>query len=146
MLHSRGFVTTLASGPGAAGRPSAVLRPCTVVFRGARWPGEVLAARAAGWRAEIAARVRPMPDVVGAVIENSPDAIALLFAVSSLPTAVAVLPADPRAWRSDPPFPPGMDWASLARVPIGRNRRISAWSRRTGLRGGPEHPSRLSLG
>jgi fatty acid CoA ligase FadD36 len=49
-----------------------------------------------------------MPDVVGAVIENSPDAIALLFAVSSLPTAVAVLPADPRAWRSDPPFPPGM--------------------------------------
>lgn len=41
------------------------------------------------------------------LMSNDPGAVALFFALSSLPLPVIVFPADARAWRSSPPVPAG---------------------------------------
>ncbi len=42
------------------------------------------------------------------VLGNHPEAVALFFALSSLPGAIILLSSDPRTWHSSPSFPPGL--------------------------------------
>ena len=45
--------------------------------------------------------------MVALVMASQPDVVALFFALTSLPTVLLLLPADPRAWSSAPPIPRG---------------------------------------
>lgn len=62
---------------------------------------------AAGWLDGVRAAVPATAGLTALVMHNHPESVALLFALSTLPLPVVILPADRRAWRSDPPLPPG---------------------------------------
>lgn len=62
---------------------------------------------AAAWAECIRARLPRSCDSVAIALANHPQAIALFFAVSSLPLPVILLSPDPRTWRSSPPIPAG---------------------------------------
>lgn len=81
--------------------------PPAIVFKDRRWPSTEVAAIAAGWLEVIHASVPPGARLTAMLMANQPDAIALFFALSSLPHPVVLYHADPRAWRSAPPIPPG---------------------------------------
>jgi len=66
-----------------------------------------MAAVAAGWLDMLQAKIPRTAELTAMALSNHPLAIALLFALSSLPLPVAVYPPDPRAWRSAPPLPEG---------------------------------------
>ena len=53
---------------------------------------------------------------IAMVLANQPDALALFFALSSLPVPVIALPADHRGWRSSPPLPAGTPIALTPRL------------------------------
>lgn len=81
--------------------------PPPVVFKGRLWSAEEMASIAAGWRDIVRDRTPDKPGLTAMLMANHPEAIALFFALSSLPHPVIVYAADPRAWRSQPPVPPG---------------------------------------
>ena len=93
--------------PRHAARAGATLRPPSIVFNGRRWPADEVAAVAAGWLEAIHGALPPAPRLTAMLMTNRPDAIALFFALSTLPVPVVIYHADPRGWRSDPPIPAG---------------------------------------
>ena len=82
-------------------------RPPSIAFNGRLWPSDELGAVAAGWLDGIRSFTPPAAGLTALPLPNHPDAVALFFALLSLPLPVIVLPPDPRAWRSSPPIPPG---------------------------------------
>jgi len=90
-----------------AGRSSAVLEPPPIAFGGAGWSSDELAAMAGGWLDFVRASVPDSAELTAMPMSNHPQAVALFFALSSLPLPVAVLPPDARAWRTSPPLPDG---------------------------------------
>jgi acyl-CoA synthetase (AMP-forming)/AMP-acid ligase II len=80
-------------------------RPPSIVFKGRSWPSEELAAIAVDWLDFIHASAPPAAEMTALPLANHVDAVALFFALSTLPRPVVVLPPDPRAWRSRPPLP-----------------------------------------
>lgn len=85
----------------------AIFRPPAIVFKGRYQSSDELAAVAEGWLDFLETSIPPTSGLTALALSNHPDAIALFFALSSLPFPPIVLPADPRAWRSSPPIPPG---------------------------------------
>jgi len=80
-------------------------RPPAIVFKGRSWPSEELAAIAGGWLDFVHASVPPAAELTALPLANYVDAIALFFALSTLPRPVVILPPDPRAWQSRPALP-----------------------------------------
>jgi acyl-CoA synthetase (AMP-forming)/AMP-acid ligase II len=95
------------SPPSASMRAASALpiRPPAVVFRDRLFSADELAGIAAGWRDIVQDSIPRTARLTALPLSNHPEAIALLFALSSLELPVAVYPPDPRAWRSDPPAP-----------------------------------------
>ena len=62
---------------------------------------------AAAWAEGIQERLPRSCDLIAIALANHPQAIAIFFAVSSLPLPVILLSPDPRTWRSSPPIPAG---------------------------------------
>ena len=81
--------------------------PPAVMFDGRLWTAEEMAALAWGWRDLVQERSAADTRLTAVPLANHPEAIALLFALSTLALPVIVYPPDPRAWRSAPPVPPG---------------------------------------
>lgn len=81
--------------------------PPPVLFEGREWSSDELTGLALTWREEIAREVDRWPGVVAHAMANHPEAVALLFALSSLPAPVVLLPPDLRGWQSSPPVPAG---------------------------------------
>ena len=79
--------------------------PPAVAFGDRVWTSEEMAGVAAGWLDAVRESVPATARLTAVPLSNHPEAIALLFALSSLSLPVAVYPPDPRAWRSDPPAP-----------------------------------------
>ena len=75
-------------------------RPPSIAFNGRLWPSEELAATAAGWLDRVQSLIPRTAKLTALRLPNRPDAIALFFALSSLPLPVVVLPPDPRAWHT----------------------------------------------
>jgi hypothetical protein len=71
------------------------------------WAADELSALALGWLDPIRAALSPATTLTALPLANRPDAVALFFALSTLPWPVVVLPPDVRAWRSAPPLPGG---------------------------------------
>jgi len=83
------------------------LGPPAIVFKDRRWSSAEVAAVATGWLELIHASVSQGARMTAMLMANNPDAIALFFALSSLPHPVVLYHADSRAWRSAPPIPAG---------------------------------------
>ncbi len=81
-------------------------RPPAIIFNGRHLPSDELAAMATGWLDFVHSSIPRTSGLTALALNNHPDAVALFFALSSLPLPLVVLPADPRAWRSSPPIPP----------------------------------------
>ena len=84
-----------------------VFGPPSILFEGRLWPAEEVAELAVGWLDVLHARIPRAAGLTAMTLSNHPEAIALLFALSSLSLPVVVYPPDPRAWRSSPPLPEG---------------------------------------
>jgi acyl-coenzyme A synthetase/AMP-(fatty) acid ligase len=84
-----------------------VVGPPSIVFESRLWPAEEVAAVAIGWLDMLRSKIPRAATLTAMTLSNHPDAVALLFALSSLPLPVVVYPPDPRAWRSSPPLPDG---------------------------------------
>src|SRR5215472_1085959 len=80
-------------------------RPPSITFERRLWPSEELAATAIGWLEHVQEAIPRNAGLTALPLSNRPDAIALFFALSSLPLPVVILPPDPRAWRSSPAIP-----------------------------------------
>ena len=83
------------------------IRPPAIVFKGRTWASDEMADVAAGYLAALQGALPPATGLTAMLMANQPDAIALYFALSSLPYPVIIYHADPRAWRSHPPVPAG---------------------------------------
>jgi non-ribosomal peptide synthetase component E (peptide arylation enzyme) len=83
------------------------VRPPTVAFGDRVLTSDEMVGIAAGWRDVVRESIPATARLTALPLSNHPEAIALLFALSSLSLPVAVYPPDPRAWRSDPPVPAG---------------------------------------
>ena len=79
--------------------------PPAIIFNGDHRPSDELAAVATGWLDFVQTSIPRTSGLTALPLNNHPDAVALFFALSSLPLPLVVLPADPRAWRSSPPIP-----------------------------------------
>ena len=79
--------------------------PPPLVFQGQRWSTEALTGMAVGLRHALAGKLPRSARHLAMVMANRPPSIALLFALSSFPIPVVVLPPDMNPWRSDPPVP-----------------------------------------
>jgi long-chain acyl-CoA synthetase len=84
-----------------------MLPPPSIVFKDRTWSSEEMAAVAAGWLGIVHSSMPPVAGLTAMLMTNHPEAVALFFALSSLPFPVIVYHADPRAWRSSPPVPAG---------------------------------------
>jgi acyl-CoA synthetase (AMP-forming)/AMP-acid ligase II len=111
----------------AAPTPRALLPP-EILFEGRRWTPDELAAVAAAWHGELAARVAPEA-LVATALPTHPEAVALYFALSARPGPFAPLARVPSGWRSDPPLPPG---TALVLPPA--HRHLAPEAERRGLR------------
>ena len=83
-----------------------MIGPPPTRFGGRLWSSGELDALAGRWCAELRSAVPTPPPVVATVLPSHPEGIALFFALSALPVAVALLGEDPTSWRSAPPLPP----------------------------------------
>lgn len=81
--------------------------PPAITFAGRRWSSDELAELAVGWLDLIDEAIPPFAPLTAMLMGNDPQSVALLFALSTRPIPVAIYHADPRAWRSEPPLPPG---------------------------------------
>src|SRR3989337_4216107 len=81
--------------------------PPPVFFRGRHWSAREISGIALAWREALGEQFRVSSDLIAMVMANHPEAVALFFALSSLPVPLVLLPPDPRGWRSAPPLPRG---------------------------------------
>jgi acyl-CoA synthetase (AMP-forming)/AMP-acid ligase II len=84
------------------------LSPPSILFKGVPWSSDELRGMALGWLDPIHDALGADVRATGIVLANSPEAMALFFALSTLRLPLVVLPAEPRSWRSLPPFPSGV--------------------------------------
>ncbi len=72
-----------------------------------RWrSGDELNAIASGWLGAVGA-VGAGGGAVAVALPTTPEGVALLVGLSSLPSPLVLLPPDVRAWRTEPAIPPG---------------------------------------
>jgi len=82
-----------------------VLRMPDILALG-RWrSGDELDAIARGWLAVVRDTLDDSGRPVAVALPTTPEGVALLVALSSLPSPVILLPPDARAWRTDPAIP-----------------------------------------
>ena len=86
---------------------STTLRAPDVFAQGRRWSGEEVDAIARGWRAAVREHLAGDERPIAVALPSTPEGVALLAAVTSLPPAVILLHPDVRAWRSEPAIPAG---------------------------------------
>jgi long-chain acyl-CoA synthetase len=84
-----------------------MLSPPPLHFAGGRLSADEVAAMAGSWRAHLRAARPPASGLTAMVMANRPEAVALFFALAAEARPLALLSPEPRAWRSDPPLPPG---------------------------------------
>ena len=82
-----------------------MINPPPVRFGDRLWSPAELGAIAGGWWEHLGSAMPKPPAVVATVLPSHPEGIALFFALSALPGAVALLGEDPTGWRSGPPLP-----------------------------------------
>jgi acyl-CoA synthetase (AMP-forming)/AMP-acid ligase II len=92
--------------PVSSSAPAAARVPA-VAFGDRLWPADEMTALAASRAVGARELLPPGATLTALPLANTPEAIALLFALSSLALPVIVYPPDPRAWRSAPPVPAG---------------------------------------
>jgi long-chain acyl-CoA synthetase len=97
MLHSAGEPRRIMIG----------LLPPPLVFHERRWSTEVLTGMATAWRDSLRKEFHAPGRPIAMVMANHPEPVALLFALSSFPRPLILLPPDSRPWRSSPPLPTG---------------------------------------
>ncbi len=85
---------------------SSILPP-PLVHQGRRWSRDEVASLAGAWSRALGPETLGSARPVAMVMANRPEAVALLFALSSGRAPLILLPADPRSWRTSPPIPPG---------------------------------------
>jgi long-chain acyl-CoA synthetase len=102
--------------------------PPPILFEGAEWSSATLTRLALGWSDALRDELREDPSPIAMVMANHPEAVALFFALSSLPAPVILLPAESRGWRTAPPLPAG---TRLALAPT--QRRLGTAAERLGL-------------
>jgi acyl-coenzyme A synthetase/AMP-(fatty) acid ligase len=78
-----------------------------VLALGRWWSGDELDAIARGWRAVVLERLDPGERLIAAAVPASPEAVALLVALSSLESPLVLLAPDTRVWRTEPAVPLG---------------------------------------
>jgi acyl-CoA synthetase (AMP-forming)/AMP-acid ligase II len=83
------------------------LAPPPLVFRGKRWSSDELAGMALAWLDAFGAEFRAGQAPTAMVLSNHPGAVALFFALSSLPVPLIIVPPDFASWRTSPPLPAG---------------------------------------
>lgn len=83
------------------------LAPPAILFEGRLWSADEMGALVASRCAELAPELERRPRLVAMPMVNHPEAVALLLALSCLPSPVVLLPADLRGWQSTPPIPSG---------------------------------------
>ncbi len=88
--------------------PMLPLTPPSIRFEERVWSAQELTGLASCWSAAVRDRLPTQAPAVALVLTNHPSAVALLFALSSLPLPLVLLPPDRRAWRSVPAIPPGI--------------------------------------
>src|SRR5262249_31790096 len=66
-----------------------------------------LTGKALVWRAQLASAVPAPADPIAMVMTNHPESVAAFFALSSLDSAIALLPIDLKPWLTSPPIPAG---------------------------------------
>ena len=71
------------------------------------WPGDEMDAIARGWRAILREHLPGDERPIAVALPSTPEGVALLVALTSLPPPVILLHPDVRAWRSEPPIPAG---------------------------------------
>ena len=81
--------------------------PPPLLFQGTEWSAATLTRLALGWRQALRKELDEDPSPTAMVMANHPEAVALFFALTSLPAALILLPAEPRGWRTNPPIPRG---------------------------------------
>jgi len=69
-----------------------ILGPPPLFFEGRLWPAEEVAAVAAGWLDMLRGQIPRTAELTAMSLSNHPEAVALLFALSSLPWPVVVYP------------------------------------------------------
>ena len=84
---------------------STLLAP-DLLTQGRWWSGEELDAIAKGWLAAVRERARG-DGLIAVAVPTSPEGVALVIALSTLPSPVILLSPDVRAWRSAPTIPIG---------------------------------------
>jgi len=73
-----------------------------------RWrSGDELDAIARGWLAVVRDTLDDSERPIAVALPTTPEGVALLVALSSLPSPVILLPPDVRAWRTEPAIPLG---------------------------------------
>ncbi len=102
--------------------------PPPLLFQDTEWSTATLTRLALGWRQALRKELGEDPSPTAMVMANHPEAVALFFALSSLPAPVILLPTEPRGWRTTPPIPVG---TRLALAPA--QRRLGATAERLGL-------------
>jgi acyl-coenzyme A synthetase/AMP-(fatty) acid ligase len=115
--------------------------PPPVLFEDRIWSAAEMASLASSWRAPLAPHVSGESAPVGLVMPPHPDSLGLLFALSTFPVPLVLLPPDPRSWQSTPALPTGMTVV----VPRAARHLVSTHAM-SGLRlvdaPEPDHPSR----
>jgi acyl-coenzyme A synthetase/AMP-(fatty) acid ligase len=89
---------------------SAVTQPPripSVRAAGRGWSSDEIEAMASRWRFEILEGIGEGPRPVAGAVPATPEGVALLAALTSLPSPAILLAPDARAWRSVPPLPAG---------------------------------------
>src|SRR5215467_5106379 len=73
-----------------------------------RWrSGDELNAIAEGWLSVVREALDDDERPIAVALSTTPESVALLVGLSSLPCAVILLSPEVRAWRTDPPIPSG---------------------------------------
>jgi len=83
------------------------LVPPPVLFEGRLWTSGEIGRLALAWRRDLSPALSAVQTPVATAMVNTPQSIALFFALSSFQAPVILLPPEPSEWRSSPPIPPG---------------------------------------
>lgn len=107
MVDSR---TAMGEPPDSRQKPASgplLLLPARLLFEEREWTRDELGGLAASWHARLVALPPPASGLLAIAFANHPHVVALFAALAAFPAPIVVLSPDPRAWRTDPPIPPG---------------------------------------
>jgi len=71
------------------------------------WSSDEIDARARRWHEALRRALGKVTRPVAAVVPTTAEGVALFLALTALPVPIILLVPDRRAWRADPPLPPG---------------------------------------